>query len=116
MSNCSWQAGPRLLVQPSPWAWNTKRAMGVPGADLLKALEAVALASPEDGELAQHIVRLRERGAFQPCFPAGGGCSATQGAEAGPGGEGVSGMRYTTTTGGGCRVAMADMMRSLARW
>lgn len=56
MSNYSWQAGPRLLVQPSPWAWNTKQAMGSPGTDLLKALEAVTLVSPGDRDLVQHIV------------------------------------------------------------
>lgn len=56
MSNYSWQAGPRLLIQPSPWAWNTTMAMGSPGADLLKALEAVALAPPGDAALVRHIV------------------------------------------------------------
>ncbi|WP_157837128.1 helix-turn-helix transcriptional regulator [Geminisphaera colitermitum] len=56
MSNYSWQAGPRLLVQPSPWAWNTSKALGSPGADLLKALEAVTLAPPGDAEMVRHIV------------------------------------------------------------
>ncbi|RRJ94233.1 AraC family transcriptional regulator [Opitutaceae bacterium TAV4] len=57
MSNSSSMAGQRLLTHPSPWAWNTTTAMRTPGTELLKLLEAAALAPGNDGKITYHIVQ-----------------------------------------------------------